>query len=51
VLILAAAIDQNCQYLVTLNERDFWPEPDLVQVIRPGDLIKIIRLHIDQIAR
>lgn len=48
ILILASAIEQDCRYLVTLNERDFWPEPDLIQVIRPGELIKIMREQIDQ---
>jgi len=48
VLILAAAIAQECRYLVTLNERDFWPDSDLIQVIRPGEMIKVIREQVDR---
>ena len=38
--ILAAAVAQECRYLVTLNEADFWPPPALIAVVRPGDLLK-----------
>jgi len=48
VLILAAATAQACRYLVTLNERDFWPDSDLIQVIRPGEMIKVIREQVDR---
>lgn len=46
VLILAAAIEQKCPYLVTLNERDFWPPASLITVIRPGDLLYAVRKQI-----
>lgn len=41
--ILAAALAQQCQYLVTLNEKDFWPSPATITVLRPGSLRQEIR--------
>ena len=41
--ILASAVVQHCRYLVTLNEKDFWPPPDLILVVRPGDLLRMVR--------
>lgn len=41
--ILASAIAQQCQYLVTLNEKDFWPLPTLITVVRPGTMLQEIR--------
>jgi predicted nucleic acid-binding protein len=41
--ILAAALAQECRYLVTLNERDFHPPPGLIVIVRPGDLLRRIR--------
>lgn len=41
--ILAAAIAQQCQYLVTLNEKDFWPLPATITIIRPGAMLQEIR--------
>lgn len=41
--ILAAAIAQQCQYLVTLNEKDFWPLPTMITVLRPGTMLQEIR--------
>jgi len=41
--ILAAALTQECRYLVTLNERDFWPPADRIAVVRPGDLLHALR--------
>lgn len=40
---LAGAIAQQCQYLVTLNEKDFWPPPTLITVLRPGTILQEIR--------
>jgi predicted nucleic acid-binding protein len=41
--ILAAALTQECRYLVTLNERDFWPPADRIAIVRPGDLLHALR--------
>lgn len=41
--ILVAALDQGCRFLVTLNSKDFWAPPEIITVIRPGDLIQSIR--------
>lgn len=41
--ILAAAVDQDCRFLVTLNEGDFRPPVDLITVARPGDLVVHLR--------
>lgn len=41
--ILAAAVVQRCLYLVTLNEKDFWPPSDLILIVRPGDLLRKVR--------
>lgn len=41
--ILAAAIVQQCQYLVTLNEKDFWPQTRVITVLRPGRMLQEIR--------
>ena len=46
VPILACAVVQQCRYLVTLNERDFWPLPGLITVLRPGPLVMAIRKQI-----
>ena len=46
VPILAAAIEQRCHYLVTLNERDFWPPSTLITIMRPGDLLRAVRKQI-----
>lgn len=46
VLILAAAIQLDCAFLVTLNERDFWPPSSLIKIMRPGDLLVAIRKQI-----
>lgn len=43
VPILAAAVAQECRYLVTLNERDFWPPANLIRVVRPGALTMSLR--------
>ncbi len=49
--IVAAAIEQKCPYLVTLNERDFWPPPNLIKVIRPGDLLYAVRKQLGFLVR
>jgi predicted nucleic acid-binding protein len=42
--ILAAALAQGCRFLVTLNERDFWPPPDRITIVRPATLVGSIRV-------
>lgn len=44
--ILASAVTQQCRYLVTLNERDFWPPPELITIARPGELLRMVRLRL-----
>lgn len=46
VRILAAAVAQQCRYLVTLNEKDFWPPPTLIAVTRPGTLLQMLRVQL-----
>lgn len=41
--IIAAALGDACQFLVTLNRRDFWPPDDAIRVVRPAELIMAIR--------
>lgn len=45
---LASAVQQQCTYLVTLNERDFWPPTTLIKVVRPGTLLQAIRIRLYQ---
>ncbi len=47
--ILAAALAQDCRYLVTLNERDFWPPPNVIAVVRPAELIVAIRAWVAEL--
>jgi predicted nucleic acid-binding protein len=44
--ILASAIAQQCRYLVTLNEKDFWPPPGRILIVRPGDLLRALRVQL-----
>lgn len=44
--LLASAVAQNCRYLVTLNERDFWPPPALIGIVRPGALLQMLRTQL-----
>ncbi len=44
--ILAAALAQQCRYLVTLNQKDFWPPPERILVVRPGDLLRMLRAQL-----
>ena len=37
--ILAAAIKAHCQYLVTFNVRDYWPDDEVIYVLRPGEFL------------
>jgi len=46
--ILASATAQACRYLLTLNERDFWPPPEWIQVVRPGPFLANLRTLISQ---
>ena len=44
--ILASAVAQQCRYLATLNEKDFWPPPSLILIVRPGDLLRALRVQL-----
>lgn len=44
--ILASAVAQYCRYLVTLNEKDFWPPLELIVVVRPGALLQMLRTQL-----
>jgi len=41
--ILAAALGDACPFLVTLNQRDFWPPDEAIRVVRPPELVMAIR--------
>jgi hypothetical protein len=43
---LTAAVREGCQFLVTFNTRHYWPETEDIEVIRPGDLLRRVRLQI-----
>ena len=43
VPILAAAIKNDCRYLVTFNTRHYFPEKEHILVLRPGKLLVQIR--------
>ncbi len=45
-VVLASAMIQQSHFLVTLNERDFWPPPDWIKVVRPGVLVEHLRDHV-----
>jgi len=49
MIILASAVAQNCQYLVTLNEKDFWPPPAIIKIVRPGELLRAVRRQLTQL--
>jgi len=44
--ILAAAVRENCKFLVTFNMRDYQPGLDDVIVMRPGDFINQVRMSL-----
>jgi predicted nucleic acid-binding protein len=44
--LLASAVTQQCRYLVTLNQKDFWPPSDLILISRPGELLRMLRTHL-----
>lgn len=46
VVILASALAQRCRYLVTLNEKDFWPPPGEITVLSPAALLRQLRSHL-----
>lgn len=43
VPILAAAVRENCQWLVTFNVRDYQPGHASIKIVRPGELILRVR--------
>jgi predicted nucleic acid-binding protein len=50
LLILAAALRINAQFLVTFNTKHFYPAPELrLEVLQPGDLLKRIRAHLSRL--
>lgn len=48
VPILASAVVQQCAYLLTLNERDFRPPPEMIRVMRPGPFLANLRMLISR---
>lgn len=51
VSILAAAIQQKVQFLVTFNTKDFFPSPELeLHVVEPGELLQRIRRKLSQMS-
>lgn len=43
VPVLAAAIRSGCRFLITFNVKDFRPPAGVLEVLRPGDMIKRLR--------
>jgi hypothetical protein len=43
---LAAAVREACRFLVTFNTRHYWPKIQGLEVIKPGDLLRRLRLQI-----
>ncbi len=44
--ILASATAQQCCYLVTLNEKGFWPPLSLILAVQPGGLLRALRVQL-----
>ncbi len=44
--IRAAALAQQCRYLVTLSQKDFSPPPERILVVGPGDLLRLLRAQL-----
>jgi hypothetical protein len=40
---LVAAITHGCRYLLIFNVRDYYPDPALIAVRRPGEFVTIMR--------
>lgn len=43
VPVLAAAASSECSYLVTFNVHDYPRPPELVKVVKPGELVRQLR--------
>jgi predicted nucleic acid-binding protein len=41
--ILVAAIQNECRYLLTFNIRHYFPPPDSISVMKPGDFVRELR--------
>jgi predicted nucleic acid-binding protein len=44
--ILAAALENECRFLLTFNTRHYWPESERITVLRPGDFLSRLRQHL-----
>jgi predicted nucleic acid-binding protein len=44
--ILAAAIENECSFLLTFNTRHYWPKGERITVLRPGDFLVRLRQHL-----
>lgn len=52
VPILVAAIQVKADFLVTFNTRDFFPDSKTgLNVVKPGDLLKKIRIQLNEMAK
>jgi hypothetical protein len=48
--ILAAAVREGCAYLTTYNLRHFQPGVKSVTVLKPGDLVQLVRYLLAQMS-
>lgn len=48
---LAAACLAGCQYLVTHNTKDYWPQPGLIEVLKPGEFLTRVRVQLAQLVK
>lgn len=48
--VLAAAISNSCDYLVTFNIRDYPKPPESLEVLEPGNLVQQVRKHLAKLA-
>ena len=48
--VLAAAISNDCHYLVTFNTKDYPDPPPSLEVLLPGELVRRVRQRLAELA-
>jgi len=48
--VLAAAVSNDCRYLVTFNIKDYPDPPKPLEVLKPGDLVQRVREHLEALS-
>lgn len=46
--LLVAAVQEQCQFLITFNIRHYHPEDDVIKIRRPGDFVLTLRQLLSQ---